>query len=364
MAVTPSIDGVVNLLGLDAVARRHLDDQVYHYIAGGAADERTVAANRAAFDRLLLAPHVLVDVNQRDLRTTVLGASLAAPWLIAPTALHGMVHRDGELATARAAAAFGTTMVLSTLSTTPIEDVVRAADGALWFQLYVYRDREATRDLVARVEAAGARALVVTVDAPVLGLRERDGAHPVALPQSFRAPNVRADAHGEGNDPAQELGATFLRLVDPALSWRDIAWLRGITRLPIVLKGILRADDASRAVDEGVDGIVVSNHGGRQLDGVQATIDALGPIARAVSGRTTLLVDGGIRRGTDVVKALARGADAVLLGRPILWGLAAGGSKGVHAVLAMLAAELDVAMALCGCPDIASITAELLVDER
>ncbi len=356
MSSTATIDGAANLLQLEAAARRHLSDQVFHYIAGGAGDELTVAANRSAFDRVLLHPRVLVDVSVRDLRTRVLGTELAAPVLIAPTALHGMVHRDGELATARAAAAFGTTMVLSTLATTPIEDVVAVAPGAVWFQLYVYRDRGATEALVARVEAAGAKALVVTVDAPFLGLRERQGAHPLLLPQDFSAPNITADASVGRAD----LARTFLDLVDPSLSWKDIAWLRRHTKLPIVLKGILRADDAARAVDEGVDGIVVSNHGGRQLDGVLPTIDALGPIAREVSGRVAVLVDGGVRRGTDVIKALARGADAVLLGRPILWGLAAGGSKGVGAVLEMLRRELDLAMALCGCTSVAAITDELL----
>jgi 4-hydroxymandelate oxidase len=247
-------------------------------------------------------------------------------------------------------------MVLSTLATTPIEDVVAVAPGSVWFQLYVYRDRGATEALVARVEAAGAKALVVTVDAPFLGLREREGAHPLLLPQDFSAPNITADASVGRAD----LARTFLDLVDPSLSWKDIAWLRRHTKLPIVLKGILRADDAARAVDEGVDGIVVSNHGGRQLDGVLPTIDALGPIAREVSGRVAVLVDGGVRRGTDVIKALARGADAVLLGRPILWGLAAGGSKGVGAVLEMLRRELDLAMALCGCTSVAAITDELL----
>jgi len=356
MSSATSIDGVVNLLQLEAAARVHLSDQVFHYIAGGAGDELTIAANRSAFDRILLHPRVLVDVSTRSQRTHVLGCELSAPMLVAPTALHGMVHRDGELATARAAAAFGTTMVLSTLATTPVEDVVRAAPGRVWFQLYVYRDRGATEALIARVEAAGARALVVTVDAPFLGLREREGAHPLLLPQDFHAPNISADDSVDRSDLARR----FLDLVDPSLSWKDIAWLRRHTKLPIVLKGILRADDAERAVDQGIDGIVVSNHGGRQLDGVVPTIDALVPIAEVVSGRAALLVDGGVRRGTDVIKALARGADAVLLGRPILWGLAAGGSKGVHAVLEMLRRELDLAMALCGCTEVAAITDELL----
>lgn len=353
------LEGATNLLQLEALARPHLSRVVFDYIAGGAADEITLANNRSAFDRITLSPRVLVDVSTRDTSTTVLGQRIAAPWLVAPTALHAMAHPDGELATARAAARFGTTMILSTLSTTAVEQVAQAAQGALWFQLYVYRDRAATADLIARVEAAGARALVVTVDAPMFGLRERDGAHPMTLPTGFHAPNLNAD----GGVAGAVLAETFAKMVDPALAWRDLAWLRAQTRLPIFLKGVLRADDASAAIEEGIDGIVVSNHGGRQLDGARATIDALVDIVEAcgsVTRRPTILLDSGVRRGTDVIKALALGADAVLVGRPILYGLAIAGEPGVHAVHEMLRTELDLAMALCGCPDVASVSRDLV----
>jgi 4-hydroxymandelate oxidase len=360
MIGSPVLEGATNLPQLEALARPHLQRVVFDYIAGGAADELSLANNRAAFDRLFLAPRVLVDVSVRDPSTTILGSRVAAPMLVAPTALHRMAHPDGELATARAARAFGTTMVLSTLSTTAVEDVAQASGGALWFQLYVYRDRAATEDLIARVEAAGAKALVVTVDAPMFGLRERDGAHPMTLPTDFHAPNLRAD----GGVAGSVLAETFAAMVDPALAWRDLAWLRSRTRLPVLLKGVLRADDAEAAVGEGIDGIVVSNHGGRQLDGARATIDALPAIVDACAGaakRPVILLDSGVRRGTDILKALALGADAVLVGRPVLYGLAIAGETGVAAVLEMLRAELEVAMALCGCADVGAIGRDLVV---
>jgi 4-hydroxymandelate oxidase len=350
-----SMDDVVNLLQLEARARGCLPREVFDYIAGGACDELCLSGARAAFDRIALMPRVLVDVSQRSKATTLCGHALSAPLLIAPTAMHVLVHREAEIATARAAARFGTIMVLSTLSSTPVEEVVAAAPASVWFQLYVHRDRALAAELIARVEAAGCRALVLTVDAPVIGLRERDVGG-VPLPPGFRAPNLRADVAIEADD----LHRYFAQMIDASLDWDDLAWLRSCTKLPFWLKGIVRADDAARAVAAGVAGIVVSNHGGRQLDGAIAPIDALPAIAATVDGRVPLLVDGGVRRGTDVIKAIARGAQSVLVGRPILWGLALGGSRGVEAVLDRLADELDVAMALCGCPDIAAIGHDLL----
>jgi 4-hydroxymandelate oxidase len=257
-------------------------------------------------------------------------------------------------------------MILSTLSTTPVEEVVAAATGPVWFQLYIYRDRGATRELVERVEAAGCQALVFTVDAPILGRRERDVRSGFTLPPELSVANMLAA--GQGALPAVGAGAGgsglasyFASLLDPALTWADIDWLHSITRLPILVKGIVRADDARCAVvDHGVDGIVVSNHGGRQLDTAPATIDVLPAIAEAVDGRADILVDGGVRRGTDVIKALALGAQAVLLGRPVLWSLAAGGEAGVRHMLTLLRDEIDRAMALCGCISPADITADLL----
>ncbi len=250
---------------------------------------------------------------------------------------------------------------MSTLSNTAIEDVVAAASGPVWFQLYVYKDRGATKALVQRAEAAGARALVVTVDAPLLGRRERDVRNKFALPAGLTVRNMFADA-SEVRAPSGESGlaAYFATLLDPALTWDAIGWLRSITKLPVIVKGIVRADDAVRAAEHGAAGIVVSNHGGRQLDASPPTIDVLARVVDAVAGRCEILLDGGVRRGTDVVKAIALGARAVLVGRPILWGLAAGGREGVAHVLAMLRRELDLAMALAGCPNIAAITRDLV----
>ena len=351
----------LNLRALELAAEARLPKLAWDYYAAGADDEHCVRRNCAAYERLALHYRVLVDVSRRALATTVLGQPTALPILVAPTAFHRLAHRDGELASVRGAGDAGTIFILSTLSNTRIEDVVAAAAGPVWFQLYVYRDRGATEALVRRAEAAGARALVLTVDAPLLGRRERDVTNGFALPPELGIANL----HGEGRDvpPASHesgLAAYVADLLDPSLDWRAIGWLRSITKLPVLVKGIVRADDAARAIAEGAAGVVVSNHGGRQLDASPATIDVLPRIADAVAGRGELLLDGGIRRGTDVVKALALGARAVLVGRPVLWGLAAGGREGVAAALGVLRRELDLAMALCGCPDIAAITRDLV----
>ena len=351
----------LNLRALELAAEARLPKLAWDYYAAGADDEHCVRRNCAAYERLALHYRVLVDVSRRALSTTVLGHRVALPILVAPTAFHRLAHRDGELASVRGAGDAGTIFILSTLSNTRIEDVVAAAAGPVWFQLYVYRDRGATEALVRRAEAAGAQALVLTVDAPLLGRRERDVTNGFALPPDLGIANL----HGAGHDvpPASQesgLAAYVADLLDPSLDWSAIGWLRSITRLPVLVKGIVRADDAARAIAEGAAGVVVSNHGGRQLDASPATIDVLPRIADAIAGRGEILLDGGIRRGTDVVKALALGARAVLVGRPVLWGLAAGGREGVAAALGVLRRELDLAMALCGCPDIAAITRDLV----
>jgi len=307
---------------------------------------------------------VLVDVAHRSLETTILGQRLAMPVAVAPTAFHRLAHPDGELASVRGAGDAGTLFVLSTLSNTAVEQVVAAATGPVWFQLYVYRDRGATEALVRRVEAAGCRALVLTVDAPLLGRRERDVANGFALPPELAIENLHGLSAPASRLPGvagdSGLAAYVADLLDPSLTFGAVEWLRSITKLPVVVKGIVRPDDAVRAIDHGAAGIVVSNHGGRQLDAAPATIEVLPRIADAVAGRAELLLDGGIRRGTDVVKALACGAKAVLVGRPVLWGLATGGREGVAAALAVLRRELDLALALCGCPDVASVTRDLI----
>ncbi len=364
-AVAAALDGLLNLGELELLARARLAPLAYDYYASGADDEHTLRRNVEAYRELALHYRVLVDVSRPSAATTVLGTPVQSPILVAPTAFHRLAHPDGELASARAAAAAGTIFTLSTLSTTRVEDVMAASGGPVWFQLYVYKDRAATADLVARVEAAGVRALVLTVDAPRLGRRERDVRNRFALPAGLRIENLHG-SRGEVSAPPADSGlaAYFASLIDPALTWDDLAWLRSLTKLPLVIKGVVRADDAARAVAAGVDGIVVSNHGGRQLDTSPATIEVLPRIAEAVDGKAELLLDGGIRRGTDVIKALALGARAVLVGRPVLWGLAVGGQAGVAAVLAMLRRELELAMVLCGCPTVASLDRQLVEPER
>lgn len=354
---------VLNLRELEAVAQAALPKMAWDYYASGADDERALRRSVEAFEELQLHYRVLVDVAVRSLATTVLGDKLALPIAIAPTAFHKLAHADGELATVRAAGDAGTLMILSTLSNTAVEHVVAAASGPVWFQLYVYRDRAATKALVERVEAAGCRALVLTVDAPLLGRRERDVRNRFGLPPELGVENLHASGYApvpSAGTPDSGLAAYFADLLDPALTWDVLPWLRSITKLPILVKGIVRADDAVRAVERGAAGIVVSNHGGRQLDASPATIEVLPRIAEAVAGRAELLLDGGVRRGADVIKAIALGARCVLVGRPVLWGLAAGGREGVGIALGILRRELDLAMALCGCAEVASITRDLV----
>lgn len=350
----------INVADYEAIARGKLEPQVRDYYAGGAWDEVTLRCNRESFARYQLRPRMLVDVSKLDTQTTILGQKIAAPILIAPTAFHCLAHPEGEIATAKAAAAEETIFVLSTLSTKSIEEVASAVSaGIRWFQLYVHRDRGLTRSLVERAEAAGYQALCVTVDAPVLGIRERDRRNSFTLPKGFTLANLTGmripEVEGES--------ALFLYVAqqfDPSLTWRDIEWLKSISRLPIVVKGILRGDDAVLALNHGASAIIVSNHGGRQLDCAIATIDAISEVAEAVDGRIQVLMDGGIRRGTDVLKALARGAKAVLIGRPVLWGLAANGEAGVQLILQLLRDELRSAMALCGCPTLKDIDSSLI----
>lgn len=351
-----------NLFDFETRAQARMPTTAWDYYASGANAEVTLRRNEAAFDAIELHPKVLVDVHKRDLTTQVLGSTLRLPVMLAPSAFHRLAHETGELGTVRAAGKAGTVMILSTLSNTPVEEVTAAATGPVWFQLYVYRDRGATEALVQRVKAAGCEALVLTVDAPVLGHRERDARNRFALPEGLMAANMLASgyekvaADGGGSGLAQY----FQSLIDPALTWKDVEWLRAKADMPVLVKGILRADDAQRAVDHGASGIVVSNHGGRQLDTTPATIEVLPRIKEHVGEATEVFIDGGIRRGTDVIKALAYGARAVLIGRPVLWGLGSDGEAGVTAVLDLLHREIDTAMALCGCPNVDLIGQDLV----
>lgn len=353
--------GLVSLADYEAHARSVLGTPVLDYYSGGADGEITLRENEAAFDRISLHYRVLRGTNELDTSTTVLGHAVRMPVLVAPVAMLGMACDDGDSLAAEAATAAGSIFVLSTLSTTPVEDVVEAASGPVWFQLYVYKDRQASAALVERVEAAGCTAIELTVDAPVLGRRERDVRNAFTLPDGLWAPNLTASAEERRESPGgSELASTFAAMIDPVLTWDDVAWLRSITKLPILIKGVVRADDADHAVEAGAAGIVVSNHGGRQLDTAPPTIEVLRRISDAVGGRVDVLVDGGIRRGTDIVKAVALGARAVQVGRPVVWGLAAGGRTGVGDVLSILHDELDRAMTLCGCGSLDDITPDLV----
>lgn len=353
---------VTRLDDLEALARERLTPNAYDYIAGGSDDEYTLRENRAAFARIPLLPRVLVDVRDRQLATTLLGHQMSMPVLVAPMGFQALNHPDGECAVARAAAESGVTMVVSTAANYSLEQVAAAApDAPRWFQLYVYRDREVTRDLVQRAAAAGYKALCVTVDTPLVGRRERDVRNHFTLPPGLRLANFEAaTANMPTSDSDSGLAAYVASLWEPSFTWKDLEWLQSLSSLPIVLKGILHPEDARLAVEHGASAVVVSNHGGRQLDTVPATITVLPKVAEAVNGQIDVLIDGGIRHGTDVLKALALGAQAVLLGRPVLWSLALEGQAGVAQVLAMLRAEIELAMALSGCTDVNTVPSSLI----
>lgn len=337
----------INIFDYERIAQARMEPGPWDYYAGGAGDELTLQENRAAFERIRLRPRVLVDVSTIDLRTTVLGAPVAMPILVAPSALQRLAHPAGECATARGAGEAGTLMIASTEASCTLEEIAAAATGPLWQQLYIYRgQRRVAEELIARAEAAGYRALVLTVDLPRWG-RWFKRSSEFDMPPGVREVNLPED----------------LEMTPETLTWADLDWIRSRTRLPLVLKGILTAEDARQAVEYGADGIAVSNHGGRSLDGAVASIEALPEVAeavRATGSRCEIYLDGGIRRGTDVLKALALGAHAVLVGRPVLWGLAAGGTDGVRGVLGLLRDELELAMALAGRPTLAGIDHSLI----
>jgi isopentenyl diphosphate isomerase/L-lactate dehydrogenase-like FMN-dependent dehydrogenase len=340
----------VNVREYELLAEEKLDAGAFGYFAGGSGDEWTLRENVAAYRRWHLRPRVLVDVRAVATQVSVLGQEISMPVLVAPTALHRLAHPEGELATARGAAAARTVMCLSTVSSaSPAEVAAAAPEGKHWFQLYWSRDRGFTETLLGAVADAGFSALVLTVDFPTAGRRERDIRAAFRLPADLSFPNVPVSL------VTGDFHAALGEVVDPGLTWRDLEWLRSVWALPLVLKGVLTSEDALLAVEHGAEGLVVSNHGGRQLDGVPASLDALPEVVEAVGDRAEVLLDGGVRRGTDVVKALALGARAVLVGRPVLWGLAVAGEKGVHRVLDLLRAETALTLALLGCPSPADV---------
>jgi 4-hydroxymandelate oxidase len=346
-------DTLLNVWDYERTAEERLDPGAFGYFAGAANDEWTCRENLAAFNRWVLRPRVLVDVSGVTTATTVLGTEVSLPVLVGPTAFQRMAHPDGEVATARGAAAAGTVMCLSTIATATIEEVAEASGaGARWFQLYWSPDRGIVRDVVARAAAEGYGAIVLTVDLPASGRRERDLRSGFEVPPEVPVPAFVAHTERVATVSPTHIG----RVVDSSVTWSDLEWLRSLSPLPLVVKGILTAEDAALACEAGADGVVVSNHGGRQLDGVSASLDAVPEVAEAVDGRAEVLMDGGIRRGTDVVKALALGARAVLAGRAPLWGLAVDGAAGVQRVLELLREEVELALTLCGCASPADVS--------
>ena len=362
------LDRLFNIDDVEAEALKRLPHPIYDLVAGGAADEVTLRANRDALEALMLRPRVLVHSGQRDLSTSVLGQRVELPVLLAPVGFQRMLHRDAELATARAAAARGTVFACNTISTFSLEDVFEAAEGPKWFQLYLPPDRGEADELISRVETAGYPVICLTVDLSASGLRERDRhnriTHPLKIGprlamSAIRRPRWLGDflTGGVGRHAApvpmsvNAAGKAVAKTTGP-VTMDDLEWLRSRWEGSLVVKGVLRGDDCPAILDRGVDGIVVSNHGGRQLDSAVATIDALPEVVDAVDGRAEVFVDGGFRRGTDVAKALALGARAVLIGKSFLYGLAAGGQSGVERVLDIFRSELDTALALLGCASV------------
>ncbi len=348
----------LDLALLEAEARERMGEMPYAYYAGGGGDERLLADNVAAWDRWRLHPRVLVDVASVDTATSVLGTPVASPVVAAPTALQSLAHPEGEVASARGAAGAGVLYTLSSISTRSLEDVADATPGgARWMQVYVLRDRGLTAEMVARAKAAGYRALVLTVDAPVPGLRLRELRAGVHLPDDLDLPNLPS-----ASDDARAGGfmAMVARDFDPSMTPEVIGWLAAQSGLPVVAKGVLRGGDARRCIDAGAAAVVVSNHGARQLDEGPATADVLPEVVAAVGGAGEVYVDGGIRRPGDVAKALCLGATAVMVGRPVLWSLAAGGDRGVTDLFEWFRAELARVMGLCGAPRVADLTADLV----
>jgi len=341
----------LNTWDFERLAEGQVEAGPWGYFAGGAGDERTLAENVAAFRRWHLRPRMLVDVASVSTKVTILSDEVSMPVLVAPTALQYLAHPEGDLAMARGVAEAGTVMCLSTLGGASAAQLAEAApSGRHWFQLYWSRDRGFTQSLVEAAADAGFEAIVLTVDFPAAGRRERDIRAAFEIPHDFPLPNL--SKHLGGGD----FHATLGQVVDPSITWRDLEWLRSVSSLPILVKGILTEEDARLACEHGVDGVIVSNHGGRQLDGVPATLDALPEVVEAVGGRCLVLMDGGIRRGTDVVTALALGARAVLVGRPALWGLAVDGEEGVRRVLELLREEVELALRLLGCATPSAVT--------
>ncbi|WJX46997.1 (S)-2-hydroxy-acid oxidase [Trifolium repens] len=356
---------ITNVNEYEAIAKEKLSKVIYDYYASGAEDQWTLKENRNAFSRILFRPRILRDVSKIDLTTTVLGFKISMPVMIAPTALQKMAHPEGEYATARAASAADTIMTLSSWATSSVEEVASTGPGIRFLQLYLFKERNMVTKLVRRAENAGFKAIVLTADSPVLGRREAGIKNKFTLPSYVRLKNFEG-MNLENYDKTKNSGhtSTVNGLYDQSLTWKDVKWLQTITSLPILVKGVLTAEDTRLAIQAGAAGIIVSNHGARQLDYVPATIMALEEVVEAAEGRVPVFMDGGVRRGTDVFKALALGASGVFIGRPVVFSLAADGEAGVRKVLKMLHNELEITMALCGCSSLKDITRDHVVTAK
>ncbi|KAL3330003.1 hypothetical protein AABB24_034054 [Solanum stoloniferum] len=351
------MESVTNVMEYEILAKERLPKMIYDYYASGAEDQWTLQENRNAFSRILFRPRILVDVSNIDTTTSVLGFKISMPIMVAPTAMQKMAHPEGEYATARATSAAGTIMTLSSWGTSSVEEVASTGPGIRFFQLYVYKDRNVVMQLVKRAERAGFKAIALTVDTPRLGRREADIKNRFVLPPNLSLKNFEGLDLGKIDKTDDSGLASYVAgQVDRSLSWKDVKWLQTITHLQILLKGVLTAEDARLAVESGAAGIIVSNHGARQLDYAPATVMALEEVVKAVQGRLPVFLDGGIRRGTDVFKALALGASGVFIGRPVVFSLAVDGEAGVRKVLQMLHDEFELTMALSGCRSIKEIS--------
>jgi 4-hydroxymandelate oxidase len=347
------------VLDFEPLAKARLTKMAYDYVASGVANEVTLRSNVEAWDRARLRPRIMRDVSRIEINVELLGRKLPHPILLAPTAFHGLYHPEGELETVRGAAASGSILVASSFANKTVEDMARAARVMMWFQLYVQRDRGITRSLVHRAEAAGCKALCLTVDLPVRGYRDRDIRNRFALPQGLHRANIPES--GTFMPPADSI---YTPALEPSLSWKDVEWIRGLTTLPVLLKGIMTPEDADAAIQAGASGLIVSNHGGRTVDTVPSTAEVISDVAARIGSRIPCLVDGGIRRGTDVLKALAWGANAVLIGRPYVYALAVSGSAGIARAIAILTTELKMAMAFTGKTSLTEIDGSVIWSPR
>ncbi|KAF9588991.1 hypothetical protein IFM89_017670 [Coptis chinensis] len=355
---------ITNVEEYEPLAKQRLPKMVFDYYASGAEDQWTLKENRNAFSRILFRPRILIDVSHIDLSTTVLGYKISMPIMISPTAMQKMAHPDGEYATARAAASANTAMVLSSWSTSSVEEVASTGPGLRFFQLYVYKNRNVVAQLVRRAEKAGFKAIALTVDTPRLGRREADIKNRFNLPPHLTLKNFEGLDLGKMEKTSDSGLASYVAgQIDRSLEWKDIQWLQTITKLPILVKGVMTAEDTRLSIQHGAAGIIVSNHGARQLDYVPATISCLEEVVKAAQGRIPVFLDGGVRRGTDVFKALALGASGIFIGRPVLYSLAVEGEAGVKNVLQMLRDEFELTMALAGCRSLKEITRNHIVTD-